>query len=272
MTDLTRYEAPAQELQTRSQSIFDLGPAQMVKSASSMATVLADVIEKQRLYTLIQGKKHVRVDGWATLGSMLGILPKERSVTEHADGSFEAFVDLVSVRDGRVVGGGSALCSIEEKRWSNAERYARRSMAITRATGKAYRLGFAWVMALAGYDATPAEEMDGVYRSNDEPGPSSDNARSSKSGSSGSQRRSGGEGVPAGKGADAPPAKPKEVFSVKTDGHLERLGKVVGDRLTDSKQQARLIELMEGKEMTKANVDKLIDTVRFEQVVEAEIL
>jgi hypothetical protein len=35
-------------------------------------------------------------------------------------------------------------------------------MATTRATGKACRLAFSWVMVLAGYEATPSEEMDGV--------------------------------------------------------------------------------------------------------------
>lgn len=34
-----------------------------------------------------------------------------------------------------------------------------RSMAVTRATGKAFRLGFSWVMVMAGYSPTPAEEM-----------------------------------------------------------------------------------------------------------------
>ena len=32
-------------------------------------------------------------------------------------------------------------------------------MAVTRATGKAYRLGFSWIIKLAGYEATPAEEI-----------------------------------------------------------------------------------------------------------------
>jgi hypothetical protein len=35
-------------------------------------------------------------------------------------------------------------------------------MAVTRATGKAYRLAFSWIMNLAGYEVTPAEEMMGV--------------------------------------------------------------------------------------------------------------
>jgi len=32
-------------------------------------------------------------------------------------------------------------------------------MAITRATGKAFRLAFSWIVVLAGYEATPAEEI-----------------------------------------------------------------------------------------------------------------
>ncbi len=139
--------------------LFDLGPQDMVNSAASLATVLADVIEKQRLYTNIQGKKYVRVEAWATLGTMLGVLPREVAVTETADGSYEAIVELYSTKSGQIVGRGSAICGMDEKRWSGADRYARRSMAVTRATGKAFRLGFSWIMSLAGYQATPAEEM-----------------------------------------------------------------------------------------------------------------
>jgi len=32
-------------------------------------------------------------------------------------------------------------------------------MAITRATGKAFRLSLSWIMQLAGFDPTPAEEI-----------------------------------------------------------------------------------------------------------------
>ena len=33
------------------------------------------------------------------------------------------------------------------------------SMAQTRALGKAYRMALGWIMKMAGYEATPAEEM-----------------------------------------------------------------------------------------------------------------
>ena len=131
----------------------------MVAQATEIATVLKDVVQKQGLYSTIQGKDYVKVEGWSTLGCMLGITPREISVVEHEDGSYEAVVELYSNRTGAVVGRGSALCGKDEKRWGSAERYARRSMAITRATGKAYRLGFSWIMTLAGYEPTPMEEM-----------------------------------------------------------------------------------------------------------------
>ena len=140
------------------QSLFDLGPAAMVKNATEMANALADVIEQQKLYTLISGKKYVRVEGWQTLGVMLGILPREKEVVEN-DGEFTAQVDLIRAGDGRVVGGASSICGTSEKMWAGRERYARRSMAVTRATGKAFRLAFSWIMTLAGYEPTPAEEM-----------------------------------------------------------------------------------------------------------------
>lgn len=141
------------------QSIFDLRPAEMIARAAEVATVLRDVIVKQHLAVNIQGREYVKVDGWAAMGSLLGLLPREVDVKEIADGSFEAKVELYSLMTGKVVGQGSALCGKDERRWSGADRYARRSMAITRATGKAYRLGLSWVMTLAGYAATPYEEM-----------------------------------------------------------------------------------------------------------------
>lgn len=140
-------------------SIFNLEPEAQIEFAARIATTLAKVIDKQGLYTNIQGRKYVKVEGWEVLGTFLGVLPKERFVNELSDGSYEAFVDLVRSSDGIIVGGASAICGIDEKRWSNADRYARRSMAITRAVGKAYRTSFSWIISLAGYAVTPAEEM-----------------------------------------------------------------------------------------------------------------
>lgn len=139
------------------------GPHEVVSQASAIASELAHVIDDRKLYSNISGKKYVRVEGWNTLGAMLGILPREVSTIETEDGDFEAVVELVRATDGEIIGRGSAILGSDEPSWAKRPRYARRSMAITRATGKAFRLGFSWIMALAGYEVTPAEEIiDGV--------------------------------------------------------------------------------------------------------------
>lgn len=141
------------------------GPAEVIAQATQIATALSDIIEEKRLYKVIQGKKYIFVEGWSTLGAMLGVVPREVSCIALNDGSYEATVELVKVSDQAVIGRGSALCGIEEKSWKDRPDYARRSMAITRATGKAFRLSFAWIVTLGGYAGTPAEEMDFAQQS-----------------------------------------------------------------------------------------------------------
>jgi len=134
-------------------------PNDVVVRATGMAKTLADIITSRKLYTTINGKKYVQVEGWSTLGAMMGVLPREVEVLERENGDFEATVELIRTSDCAVVGRASSIVSSDEKLWKTRERYARRSMAVTRATGKAYRLGFSWIMSLAGYEPTPAEEM-----------------------------------------------------------------------------------------------------------------
>ena len=145
-------------------SILDLPANEMLTEAKKIAVPLADIVEKQGLYSNINGNNHVKCEGWSTLGSMLGITAKEKSVSELDDGSFLAEMELVNMRNGIVIGSGSGYCGMDEKSWKSKPKYARRSMAITRATSKAYKTNFSWIFALAGYNTTPAEEMEGVAR------------------------------------------------------------------------------------------------------------
>ena len=140
---------------------IQMRPEEVIERASQIATQLAKIIKDRQLSTRIRDKDHVRVEGWTTLGAVLGVIPRERNTVRTEQG-FESYVELIRTSDGVVVGGASAICSWAEPRWSKADDYAVRSMAITRATGKAYRLGFSWIMVLAGYSPTPAEEMDQV--------------------------------------------------------------------------------------------------------------
>ena len=132
-------------------------PAALIQSASEMARELAAVIDKQKLFTVISGRKFVNVEGWTTLAIMLGVTAREVETTEH-NGIYIAVVELVRMSDGACISRASAECG-DEKPWNTRAKYARRSMAQTRATGKACRLAFSWIMSLAGYEVTPAEEM-----------------------------------------------------------------------------------------------------------------
>jgi hypothetical protein len=140
-------------------------PAALITGAGEMAKALAEVIRHQQLALTIQGRKYVKVEGWTTLGIMLGVVAREVTTVEQ-DGIYTATVELVRISDQAVISRASAECGSADELdrygkpvWANRPRYARRSMAQTRATGKACRLAFSWIMALAGYEPTPAEEM-----------------------------------------------------------------------------------------------------------------
>jgi len=133
-------------------------PQNVIERAKPVAVALAGIINDRKLYTVISGKKYVQVDGWATLGAMLGVLPREVK-SEKTENGYEAYVELVRTTDGMVIGGASAICTRDERNWKSRDEYALKSMSATRATGKAYRLAFSWIMNLAGYESTPAEEM-----------------------------------------------------------------------------------------------------------------
>lgn len=164
-TELERREAaaaPATLFGTRA-------PTEIVKAATDQANALKDVIEKNKLYVEIGTKRHVYVQGWTFLGSMLGVYPVTvwtRQLTQEKDGvdGWEARVEA-RTRAGEVVGGSEAMCTRDEedkygkRKWEDADHYALRSMAQTRATSKALRQPLDFVMQLAGFDSTPAEEI-----------------------------------------------------------------------------------------------------------------
>ncbi len=133
-----------------------------------LAVDLAKFIKENRLYQNIQGKEYVNVEGWQYAGSRLGILP----VVEHVvnistddEIKYQAKVNLLDLRSQQVVGAGFAICSSKEQGKKYYQEFAIASMAQTRAIGKAYRNILAWIIRAAGYEPTPAEEMD--YSGND---------------------------------------------------------------------------------------------------------
>jgi hypothetical protein len=134
-------------------------PHELVTNATEAANALASVIDSKKLFTAINGRRYVRVEGWTTLAAMLGCLPREVSVSRDPEGTYTATVELARMSDGAVLTRASAECGMDEPTWAKRPDYARRSMAVTRATSKACRIAFSWVMVLAGYEATPSEEI-----------------------------------------------------------------------------------------------------------------
>lgn len=147
------------------QVIVSESPEVMLERASQIATALAKMVEKQRLYTVISGKKYPHVEAWQTIGRMDNVVAREASApVHHEDGSWEASVELIRLSDGLVIGSASALCGAAgdiagKNDWTKRADHHKRSMAVTRATSRAFRLQYAWIMALAGYEPTPADEM-----------------------------------------------------------------------------------------------------------------
>lgn len=129
----------------------------VIDAATGMAAPLARIIEEQRLFTDIRGRRHVRVEGWTLLGSMLGVFPVV-CWSRPVEGGWEARVEA-RTRDGAIVGAAEAECLRAESTWRDRDDYALRSMAQTRATSKALRLPLGFVIQLAGFETTPAEEM-----------------------------------------------------------------------------------------------------------------
>lgn len=132
---------------------------EVVVVAQQIADTLSDIIRKQHLYTQIGKKEHVHNEGWVACLAMIGLVPREEEVKHDGRGSYMATVGFYRQSDNVCVTRASAICGIDEPEWAKRPKFARRSMAITRASGKAARLAYAWIMVLAGYSPTPFEEM-----------------------------------------------------------------------------------------------------------------
>lgn len=167
-------------------------PAEVISQATAVADALKPILASQKMTTSISGKDHVQVEGWQTLGALLKVTPVcvstrriepkvtftvkgkkkkwgnvegRRQIVEEFDYSYEvegySWEATVEARtlDGRTIGSADAMCSREEDKWKDDDDFALRSMAQTRASSKALASVLRFVVTLAGYSGTPAEEM-----------------------------------------------------------------------------------------------------------------
>jgi hypothetical protein len=134
-------------------------PHLALQRMGEVATALVDVIRDRKLVSRIQGRDHLNVEAWQTLGGMLGIVPVVVWTRPLEDGAgWEARVEARTL-DGRVVGAAESMCTHGERSWRTRDEYALRGMSQTRAISRALRAPLSQIVSMAGYDPTAAEEM-----------------------------------------------------------------------------------------------------------------
>jgi len=161
-------------------------PELVLAEAVRAAQALKDVIDKKPQQLKFNGKTYLQFEDWQTLGRFYGVTAVARSTryVEYGDGEyavrgFEASAEALLVGNNQVISRAEAMCLDDEPKWGSRPKYEwrnnkrtqvgmepvplfqLRSMAQTRACAKVLRNVLAWVVVLAGYAPTPAEEMDG---------------------------------------------------------------------------------------------------------------
>ncbi len=156
-------------------------PSAVLAEAHTAAKSLKDLISKKEKKVMMNGKQYLEFEDWQTVGGFYGAKAKAIS-TEYVEiGNAKGFKAKAVVIDanGNEISSAEALCLNDEEKWSTRAKYEWKdgkkekvgdvpvptfqlmSMAQTRACAKALRNVFAWVVVLAGYAPTPAEDMTG---------------------------------------------------------------------------------------------------------------
>lgn len=151
-----------------------------VLAEASLVAKSVDRLVKSRLdlVQVIGGRKHPRFELLQIVGSMFRVTARVVETRHIAEPEgWEAVAEAVHVPSGQVLARGEGMCTTDEPSWHIRPKYEwrngkrekvgeepvtshqRRSMAQTRACSKALRLALGWVLGLAGYEATAAEEL-----------------------------------------------------------------------------------------------------------------
>jgi len=139
---------------------FDLAAP---NEAMKVAGILQQFVTEKKLTANIKGKNYPLVEAWQFAGSQLGLYPlliETIDCSKDNEIRYSALVEIRRISNDQVMSRGFAMCSNKEGSKRQFDEYAICSMAQTRAEGKAYRMLLSWLMKAAGFEATPAEEMD----------------------------------------------------------------------------------------------------------------
>ena len=141
-------------------ALFSQDPEQAFIEAQRIVSVVAQRCTGPGYLVNIRGKQYPKIEWWTTVSASLGLFPQvvfAQRLDRDDEIAYEAKVAVY--RQNQIVASGEAMCSSKEERWSHADEYAIKSMAITRASGKAYRIPLSFLAVMAGLEATPAEEI-----------------------------------------------------------------------------------------------------------------
>ncbi|MBR7209116.1 hypothetical protein KB206_10835 [Microvirga sp. STS02] len=238
----TTSKAPAAKAKVESYDIARSNETQ------ELAKDLARFIKENKLSTQVQGKDFVNVEGWQYAGSRLGIVPVVEhviNVSTDTELRYQAKVTLYDLNHAVTVGAGFAVCSNKESGKKFYQEFAIMSMAQTRAVGKAYRNVLAWIIRAAGYEPTPAEEMD--YNTNTA---SAAPVANPTPGSSGGNSTA----LPAASATSAPKALP-EMRVVGTD---EVTDPAVPVQFATTSQKEEIIRLLNHPVITRPEKTKML--------------
>lgn len=158
-------------------------PNAVLEEAKKAAQALMTVVKQKQKPVIFNNEQYIEFEDWQTVGRFYGLTAKVESTTYIEYGSVRGFESAASVLNsrGEVISRAEAMCLNDEDKWSTRAKYNSkrekigevavplfqlRSMAQTRACAKAFRNVLAWVVVLAGFKPTVAEEMTG----DEEPG------------------------------------------------------------------------------------------------------
>lgn len=134
-------------------------PKIVIQKAVGVADALMEIVKSKGWARRIGPKDHLEIQAWQTIAAMLGVSTECEWSRRTDDASgWEARVVVRNAR-GQTIASAESQCSKSEKKWSDRDDYALRSMAQTRATSKALRMALGFIANIAGFDATPADEV-----------------------------------------------------------------------------------------------------------------
>lgn len=174
-----------QEHEVTSVTVFDPDPVRALEQASTMIKAVSKICQGPQYISIIGGKKYPKVEWWTTVGGSKGLFPYLvwcKKLDRPDEIAYEARVEVRNQVNQAAITAAEAICTDKERNWKGRDEYAIKSMAQTRATAKAFRLGLSFLATMAGLEATPAEEVPrGGFKDNLKAGPPKQTKEKTKS-------------------------------------------------------------------------------------------